>query len=115
MSESAVEHVTAPAHHAAAESHHPTAVQYLVVAGILTVLTVCEIGVYYIPALQSVLVPLLLILSAGKFYLVAAYYMHLHFDSRIFSGLFFFPLTLAALILISLTLLLGFLAHHPGP
>jgi cytochrome c oxidase subunit 4 len=115
MSEHAVEQVVTAEHHAPAETHHPTAGQYLVIAGILTVLTVCEIAVYYIPFLQPVLVPLLLLLSLGKFYLVAAFYMHLRFDSRIFSGLFVFPLSLACLILISLTLLLDFLAKHPGP
>jgi cytochrome c oxidase subunit 4 len=105
----------APEHHAVEETHHPTAGQYLVVAGILTVLTVAEIAVYYVTFLQPILVPLLLILSFCKFVLVAAYYMHLHFDSRVFSVLFVFPLMLACLILASLTMLLSYLAHHPGP
>lgn len=115
MSEHAVESVGLTSHHAPAGTSHPTALQYLVVAGILTVLTIGEIAVYYIAFLQPILVPLLLILSFCKFYLVAAYYMHLRFDSRIFSGLFVFPLSLACLILASLTLLLDFLARHPGP
>jgi cytochrome c oxidase subunit 4 len=113
-SEHAIDHGHAGAHHIE-ETHHPTANQYLVVALILTVLTVAEIGVYYVPALQPLLVPLLLILSLGKFVLVAAYYMHLHFDSRVFSVLFVFPLMLACLILASLTMLLSYLSHHPGP
>ncbi|HLW71125.1 MAG TPA: cytochrome C oxidase subunit IV family protein [Candidatus Binataceae bacterium] len=114
-SEHAIEHGHGGVHHAVEESHHPTANQYLVIALILTVLTVAEIGVYYVPALQPLLVPLLLILSFCKFVLVAAYYMHLHFDSRVFSVLFIFPLMLACLILASLTMLLSYLAHHPGP
>jgi cytochrome c oxidase subunit IV len=117
MSEHAIEHghEAAHGHDAAAESHHPTASQYLVIAVILTVLTVGEIGVYYVHALQPILVPLLLILSFLKFVLVAAYYMHLHFDDRVFSVLFIFPLMLACLILASLTMLFSSLATRPGP
>ena len=74
-----------------------------------------EIGVYYVSFLQSLLVPLLLILSFFKFYLVAGYYMHLRFDNRVYSVFFFFPLMLAVLILFSLTFLLGSLSTRPGP
>lgn len=115
MSEHAIEQVHQAAHHDVATSHHPTANQYMVVAVILTVLTIGEIGVYYIPFLQSVLVPLLLVLSFFKFVLVAGYYMHLHFDAWVFFILFFFPLSLACLILASLTFLLGALSQRPGP
>ena len=117
MSEHAIEHGHGAAHqhHAAAETHHPTAGQYMVIAAILTVLTVLEIGVYYVQSLQSILVPLLLILAFFKFVLVAAYYMHLHFDNRVFAVLFIFPLMLACLILASLTMLFSALAARPGP
>lgn len=94
------------------ESSHPQALTYIVVAIILTILTAFEIGVFYAPFLQPVLVPLLIVLAIAKFILVAAYYMHLHFDSRIFSVLFIFPLWLAVLIVVSLTLLFGALAGH---
>jgi cytochrome c oxidase subunit IV len=115
MSDHAVEHGhAAAAHHVAAEAHHPGAMQYLVIAAVLTILTVLEIGVYYVQALQPVLVPLLIILAICKFVLVAMYYMHLHFDSRVFSVLFIFPLMLAVFILFSLIMLLTYLAHHPG-
>ncbi len=80
----------------------------------LTVLTVLEIGVYYVQSLQPVLVPLLIFLAVCKFTLVGMYYMHLHFDSRVFSVLFMFPLLLAVFILFSLIMLLTYLAHHPG-
>jgi cytochrome c oxidase subunit 4 len=96
----------------ATESPHPQALTYITVAIILTILTAFEIGVFYAPFLQPVLVPLLIVLAIAKFILVAAYYMHLHFDSRVFSVLFIFPLWLAALIVISLSLLFGALAGH---
>jgi cytochrome c oxidase subunit 4 len=114
MSEHAVEHGHAAGHHVAVETHHPGAMQYIVIAGVLTVLTVLEIGVYYVQALQPVLVPLLIVLAICKFALVGMYYMHLHFDSRVFSVLFMFPLLLATFILFSLIMLLTYLAHHPG-
>ena len=82
MNEHAAEHTIEGAH--AEETHHPQASTYIVVAIILTILTVFEIGVFYAPFLQAVLVPLLIILAILKFILVAAFYMHLHFDSRVF-------------------------------
>jgi cytochrome c oxidase subunit 4 len=114
MSEQAIGQAHPELHHAV-DTHHPTANQYIVIAIILTVLTVTEIAVFYVQFLQPVLVPLLLFLSFWKFILVAAFYMHLKFDSRVFSVLFVFPLMLAGLILAALTLLLSYLAHHPGP
>jgi cytochrome c oxidase subunit IV len=118
MSEHAIQHGDVgehPHHRVAVESHHPTAGQYLVIAVILTVLTGFEIGVYYVQSLQSILVPLLIILAFFKFVLVAAYYMHLHFDDRVFAALFIFPLMLACLILSSLMMLFSALAARPGP
>jgi cytochrome c oxidase subunit 4 len=114
MSEHAVEHGLGAPHHAEGEAQHPQAAQYIFIAAVLTVLTVLEIGVYYVQALQPVLVPLLIILAFCKFVLVAMYYMHLHFDSRIFTALFAFPLMLAVFILFSLLMLFTYLAHHPA-
>jgi cytochrome c oxidase subunit 4 len=111
MSDNAVEHAHVGEAHPV-ESSHPQALTYITVAIILTILTAFEIGVFYAPFLQPVLVPLLIVLAIAKFILVAAYYMHLHFDSRVFSVLFIFPLWLAALIVISLTLIFGALAGH---
>lgn len=110
MNEHAAEQVVGHAH--ADESHHPQALTYIVVAIILTILTAFEIGVFYAPFLQAILVPLLIILAILKFILVAAFYMHLHFDSRVFSALFLFPLGLATLIIISLMLLFLYLSRH---
>jgi cytochrome c oxidase subunit IV len=110
MNEHAIEHAVGRAH--PADEHHPQAPTYIVVAIILTILTAFEIGVFYAPFLQAILVPLLIILAILKFILVAAFYMHLHFDSRVFSGLFLFPLALAALIVFSLMLLFYYLGEH---
>lgn len=95
-----------------ADEHHPQAGTYIVVAIILTILTAFEIGVFYAPFLQSILVPLLVILAILKFILVAGFYMHLHFDSWVFLTLFVFPLALATLIVMSLMLLFFYLGEH---
>jgi cytochrome c oxidase subunit IV len=112
MSDHAAEPAHAVGRHRAEEAHHPGPVTYIVIAIVLTILTAFEIGVFYAPFLQAILVPLLIILAICKFYLVAAYYMHLHFDSRVFTALFMFPLWLAMLIVASLMLLFLYLSHH---
>ena len=96
------------------EHPHPTAGTYLRVATILCVLTAIEVAIYYIPALKGWLVPLLLILSAAKFALVAAFYMHLKFDNKIFTWLFCFPMAIATGIIVALLLLFGALVYFHG-
>jgi cytochrome c oxidase subunit 4 len=58
--------------------------------------------------LRAVFVPVLLLLSAAKFVMVALFYMHLRQDSRLFSGVFAFPLTIAVFIVAALTLLMAY-------
>ena len=85
---------------------HPSVDVYLRVAVVLVILTVLEVGVFYVPAFHPVLVPVLLVLSAAKFTLVVMFYMHLKADSKIFTFLFGAPLMLAVLVLVALLLLL---------
>ncbi len=84
---------------------HPTIGTYLRVAAILVILTVIEVGVFYVPTFRAVLVPALLALSALKFSLVVLFYMHLKMDSRFFAFLFGGPLLLAAAVLVALLFL----------
>jgi len=113
MSDHAIEDVEHGGHlHEAGDVDHPQAGVYILVAVVLIVLTAMEIGVFYAPFLQSVLVPLLIILAVLKFILVAMFYMHLHYDNRTFTILFLFPLLLAGLIVTSLMLLFIYLGRH---
>ncbi|HEX6051687.1 MAG TPA: cytochrome C oxidase subunit IV family protein, partial [Gemmatimonadaceae bacterium] len=98
----------APAHEAHA---HPTWKQYKWVALILTVITIIEVWVYYIPSFVAtkMFVPSLLIMSAVKFAIVVLYYMHLKYDARLFRALFTGPLIIAILTIISLMFLFGHL------
>lgn len=70
------------------EHAHPEPPEYVRVAVALAIITLIEVSVYYIGALQKVLVPILIVLSAAKFSLVALWFMHLKFDSRLFAAFF---------------------------
>ena len=87
------------------EHAHPGAKFYVIIGVILTVITAVEVAIFYIEALSAILVPALLILSLAKFVMVVGFYMHLKFDSRVFSWVFVAPLSLAVLVVISLILL----------
>ncbi len=85
--------------------HHPGWQTYVVIGLILTIITAVEVAVFYIPAMHPVMAPVLLSLSAVKFILVIMFYMHLKFDSRLFSTVFVAPLILAITVVISLFIL----------
>lgn len=89
----------------AGEHSHPNALRYVQIATILAVLTAFEVTVYYMQSIRLYLVPILLTLSAVKFVLVVLFYMHLKFDSRLFSALFTLGLLIAGTILVSLLVL----------
>ena len=95
---------------------HPTWKQYKWVALILTVITVIEVWVYYIPSFveSRLFVPALLSMSAVKFAIVVAYYMHLKYDHKLFRALFTGPLIIAILTLVVLLFLFGHLAISAG-
>jgi cytochrome c oxidase subunit IV len=94
------------------EHAHPTASLYFRVGLVLFVLTALEVGLYEItygghagPSAETIkpfFVPMLLLLSAAKFALVAMFYMHLKQDSKLFSGVFVFPLIIATFIVMAL-------------
>ncbi|MFN8532418.1 MAG: cytochrome C oxidase subunit IV family protein [Dehalococcoidia bacterium] len=88
----------------AEEQHaHPTIWTYVKVALVLAALTGFEVSLYYLePSLGAIVPPLLLMLSAGKFALVVAFYMHLRYDGRLLSALFTGPLMIAAVLILTL-------------
>jgi cytochrome c oxidase subunit 4 len=99
---------TATREHAAPETQvHASIATYVKVAAILTVVTALEFGVIYIRALTPILVPLLIVLSAGKFALVVMFFMHLRYDTRSLATLFVGPLVIAAGLAVALMTLTG--------
>ena len=83
-------------------SGHPTPMTYAKVASLLAIITAIEFIIFYIEALQGVVVPMFVILSAIKFVMVAMFYMHLKFDSRIFSWFFVGGMVLATSVIMAL-------------
>ena len=102
------------------EHSHPSVGVYVRIGIVLFVLTALEVGLYEFTygehagaaasAIQPFFVPLLLLLSAAKFALVAMFYMHLKFDHRLFSWVFVVPMCFAAAIILALLAL--FAASH---
>ena len=73
---------------------HPTEKKYWVIALILGVITAVEVALSYID-LGNAVAPLLLIGMVMKFFIVASYFMHLKFDSKMARRLFISGLSLA--------------------
>jgi len=99
--------------HDAHDGSHASAGFYWMIGGILAVLTAVEVALFYVkpPGEQ----PLLLILSAVKFILVIGYFMHLKFDSMIFTGVFVAGLVLAVFMVGALVVLYHHMPVTPVP
>jgi cytochrome c oxidase subunit IV len=77
--------------------------QYIVIALILAVLTAMEVAATEVAGPGLLLIPSLLIMMAIKFFIVVSYFMHLKFDSRLFSVMFYLGL-FGAIVLYSVML-----------
>jgi len=97
----------------AEQQAHATTGTYLRIAAILVMITLLEVGVFYVPAFHPIMAPLLLSLSAFKFALVVMFYMHLKQDSKLFTFVFGGPLLLAAAVMLGLLFLFGALKLGP--
>jgi caa(3)-type oxidase subunit IV len=107
-------HAHATEGHGAGDHAHPSPGLYLKVAVVLFVLTALEVLAYEVGhrptwpihgLVEPLVVPILLILSAAKFALVAMFYMHLKQDSKLFTNLFVWPILLAGVIIMMLLVL----------
>ena len=86
-----------------ANEHPPTTIrQYVLIGAILTVITLIELWLSYSGLPHGPLIAALLIFSAIKFAIVVALFMHLRFDSPLFTRMFLFGLVLAGALLIAL-------------
>ena len=83
------------------EQHGLRPRQYVMIGVLLTVITVAELAVSYADISLGVMVPTLLILSAVKFAIVVAFFMHLRYESAILTRLFGGSFLLAAAVLIA--------------
>ena len=103
---STTEHIEPAEHAAVAEHHHshdhhvPNDGYFVKIAIILAFVTALETSTYwwgdwFDGNLDRVVVPALLIMMAIKFFMIASVFMHLKFDSKIFSFMFYMGLVLA--------------------
>ena len=74
--------------------HGATDKQYIVIAAILAAMTAVEVAVSYLD-IGPLFLPVLLTLMVLKFLTVVSYFMHLKFDNKLFSYLFYTGLLLA--------------------
>jgi len=93
---------------------HPTDAQYIKIALLLAVITAVEVTISYIRGLGDASAPLLISLAAVKFFIVAAYFMHLRFDNRVLHRLFITGIVLACTIYVVVFLLVGVFSGTHG-
>jgi cytochrome c oxidase subunit IV len=97
--------------HHAPEHTHPSPAKYVGIAILLGIITALEVGLYYINMPAGLFVSFLLVLAVLKFSLVAAFFMHLKFDSPMLRRLFIAGIILAAVVytvaLFTLNVLVG--------
>ncbi len=91
---------TATEHHDSHEDTHEghglTDAGYIKIALFLAAITAVEVVFSYTQdSLGAAFLPGLLILMAVKFFMVLLYFMHLKFDSKLFSLMFYIGMTLA--------------------
>jgi len=79
------------------EHDHISDNNYIVIAAILAAITAAEVAASYLD-LGAAFIPLLLFMMATKFFIVASFFMHLRFDNRIFTWLFYGGLLLAVVV-----------------
>jgi cytochrome c oxidase subunit 4 len=80
------------------EHVHPGPVEYIHVAIFLALVTAGEVAVFYLSALRPVLAPTLIGMAVIKFGTVAAYFMHLKFDTHIFRRFLIMGIGLALIV-----------------
>src|SRR5438552_1248260 len=86
---------------------HPGPEEYVRIGITLAVITMVEVAVYYIDIQRATFILILLSLSALKFSMVVLWFMHLKFDSRLFSTAFVGGLSLAVAVFIVIIATLG--------
>ena len=91
------EHAEHAEHAAEAHEHHTPSDRYFIkIAIILAVVTALETSTYWWPkSLETVGVISLLIMMTIKFFMIVMVFMHLKFDSKIFSLMFYTGMVLA--------------------
>jgi len=67
---------------------------YVRIAAILAAITALEVATYYVD-FGALFLPSLLLMMAVKFYIVVSFFMHLRYENKLFSWVFYAGLFLA--------------------
>ena len=70
---------------------------YVRIALILAAITALEVATYYVD-FGALFLPSLLIMMAVKFYIVVSFFMHLRYENKLFSWVFYAGLYLAMIV-----------------
>ena len=92
-----VEHHDGPGHESG-HGHGLTDMGYVKVAIALAIVTALEVALSYSGLHGAAFMVPLLLMMLGKFVTVVSFFMHLRFDNRIFTWLFYSGLILAVLV-----------------
>jgi cytochrome c oxidase subunit 4 len=87
--------------HAEHSHAHPSDAQYILIAAILAAITALEVATYYLEFFKTNFVALLIALipmMIVKFAIVAAFFMHLKFDNKLFRRIFITGILLATFV-----------------
>jgi cytochrome c oxidase subunit 4 len=88
-------HNTATSHGSDHSTEHGMSTRgYINIALILAAITALEVSTYYVD-FGPLFLPSLLIMMVVKFFIVVSYFMHLKFDNKLFSWMFYAGLFLA--------------------
>ncbi|MBV8983591.1 MAG: cytochrome C oxidase subunit IV family protein [Acidimicrobiia bacterium] len=80
------------------EEHYPDEWQYIKVALVLFAITMVEVAIYYWTGFEKGVITLMVFMMIAKFSIVALYFMHLRFDSKLFRRLFVTGIVLAVVV-----------------
>jgi cytochrome c oxidase subunit 4 len=95
---------------------HPSDRSYVGIAVILALITAAEVATFYLEdSLGGILIPALLVMMTVKFVMVAGWFMHLRFDSNLFTRMFVSGLVLAVLVYLAALATFQFFSEQGVP
>lgn len=86
---------------------HPDEAEYVKVGLFLAAVTAVEVIIYYFDIPRNLFIAMLIVLSATKFAVVVMWFMHLRFDSKLFTTAFVTGLALAGAVFTVVLVTLG--------
>jgi cytochrome c oxidase subunit 4 len=95
---------------------HPSDRSYVGIALILALITAAEVGTFYLEdELGGWLIPALLVMMVVKFAMVAGWFMHLRFDSNLFTRMFVSGVLLAVGVYLAMLATFQFFSEQGEP